>query len=377
MDAVKIKIRNLTKEFYSFSRGRVLALENFNLDIGAGEFFVILGPSGSGKSTFLNLIAGLEEANQGEIWFDERKVFCFLERIFLTPSERGVAMVFQSYALYPHLKVSENIAFPLRMEGLPQAEIKTRIEKVARMLEISSLLCVKPRELSGGQRQRVAIARAIVRNPTVFLLDEPLSNLDAQLRVRMRTQLKNLQRRLNVTTLYVTHDQVEAMTLADRIAILKEGRIQQIGSPIEVYHKPLNTFVASFLGTPSMNLLNARLCQQGTEIFIKIDNCRLKLPPAYRESLGRLEGREFILGIRPEDIKLLPYESREGFSAVLENVEPLGNEMLLHFRINGGKIIARLSEYEEFKIGESFNIAVEFDKIHLFDKEGRRLGNSP
>jgi multiple sugar transport system ATP-binding protein len=373
MNATEIKVENLTKEFFSIFRGRIVALEDLNFKIEGGEFFVVLGPSGCGKSTLLNLLVGLERPTRGRIWFNNKLVCSQPERIFLNPKERKVSMVFQSYALYPHLRVYDNIAFPLRMEKLSGDCIDERVKKAAEMLEIISLLYARPKELSGGQRQRVAIARALVREPQVFLLDEPLSNLDAQLRARTRVQIKELQRKLKITTVYVTHDQIEAMTLADRIAVLKEGRIQQIGTPFQVYHTPLNTFIASFLGSPPMNLLDAKILQEEAKFFIEVDGFKLELPQHKIASMKDIKDKDFVLGIRAEDIRLLPPKSLEGLPGVIKNIEPLGEGGILHLKIRKQMIAVKLTEYQEHKEGEVFNLVINFDKIHIFNKEGKRV----
>lgn len=341
---MKLRLINLTKKFMSL-RGIVTAVNDIELEIKEGEFFVLLGPSGCGKSTVLNLVAGLEKPTSGEIWFGERLAASGEKRICLTPKERNVAFVFQSYALYPHLSVFENIAFPLRVTGEDTARIKESVERVGSMLRISNLLAVRPGELSGGQRQRVAIARAIVRHPNIFLLDEPLSNLDAQLRASTRDELKRLQRELGVTTIYVTHDQVEALTLGDRIALLKDGRLEQIGTPEELYEKPVNVFAAKFIGSPSMNIF-----ESGSSTF----------------------------GIRPEDIHITRLDSfpqmGEGngvfhvdrpFKAKIDLIESMGRERLIHLVV-GGQRFSALTADARFKEGELVELELDLKKLHIF-----------
>ena len=374
MKPLSVKVENLSKEFYSLARGRIPALENINLEIGGGEFFVILGPSGCGKSTLLNILAGLDKPTRGDVFFSNSLVFSTEKRIFLGPKQRNVAMVFQSYALYPHMTVFENIAFPLKILKMRKNEIKKNVIEAAKMLDIFHLLYVKPKELSGGQRQRVAIARAIVRHPSIFLLDEPLSNLDAQLRVRMRSELKNLQRRLNVTTIYVTHDQIEAMTLGDRIAILKDGNIQQIGAPLEVYDRPINTFVAGFLGTPPMNLINANLYSKGGKLFVQIGDIKIKLDWKKWGKLIDLKEKECIVGIRPENIGVSSKIEENKVRIAL--IEQLGNEALLYFQIENQVIISKPSGNRQFKEGEIVNLLIDKDKIHIFKKNGSRIGGN-
>ena len=296
-----IKIRDISKDFLSL-RGRVVALDGISLDIEPGMFYVLLGQSGCGKTTLLNIIAGIEKPSRGEVSIGGKPVVSAERKLFVSPKNRNVAMVFQSYALYPHMSVFENIAFPLRMAKTRATEIARAVEGVAETLEISDLLPAKPAELSGGQRQRVAIGRAIVRKPSALLLDEPLSNLDAQLRVTMRRELKQLQRRMNVTTVYVTHDQTEAMTLGDKIAVMKDGGIEQIGSPDEVYEKPAGMFVARFVGTPPMNLLDAgKLAAAGAG-------------PEFLESLASksITPDGIVFGIRPEHLLVVKSDPRGG-----------------------------------------------------------------
>jgi multiple sugar transport system ATP-binding protein len=362
---MKLELAQLSKEFITL-RGRIAAVAAVDLTVGDGEFFVLLGPSGCGKSTLLNLIAGLEKPTAGEIRFEGEPVASDRHRIFLSPGERQVAMVFQSYALYPHLDVFGNIAFPLKIAGVGTEAINEAVRRAAEALEISELLRARPGELSGGQRQRVAIARAIVRRPRVLLLDEPLSNLDLQLRTTTRAELKRLQRELGVTTIYVTHDQTEAMTLGDRIAVMKEGRIEQVGTPEDLYHRPANPFVARFVGMPPMNLFQARMEREEESLFLVFADRRLKLPES-AVMLDREPGPgEVLAGLRPEHIRLV--EREEGvFEGVVEAVEPLGREILLYVRIDDDRFQV-LSGEGEFRIEEVVWLAPELERLHLFSK---------
>ncbi|MFQ5867103.1 MAG: ABC transporter ATP-binding protein [bacterium] len=377
-----LKLINLTKKFFPL-RGQITALNDINLEIQDKEFFVLLGPSGCGKSTLLNLIAGLEKPTSGEVWYNDRLVASTKKRVFLMPKDRNVAFVFQSYALYPHLNVFENIAFPLRIIGTKQRIIKEAVEKVASTLGISSLLAAKPGELSGGQRQRVAIARAIVRHPTVLLLDEPLSNLDAQLRLSMRAELKNLQRKLGITTIYVTHDQVEAMTLGDRIGILKDGKLEQMGTPNELYERPINTFVATFIGSPPMNLLETSFIEEEGIFYIILGDRKVRTPANKTKDLKKLKAKSCILGIRPEHIYISPVRNKpseatvplrarisngvsQSFKAKIDSLEPLGREMLLHILLNKYKCSV-LTPDTGFKEGEIVDVELDLRKVHIFE----------
>lgn len=365
---MRIKLIAVTKKFISL-RGIVTAVDGIDLEIGDREFFVLLGPSGCGKSTILNLIAGLEKATEGEIWFDERIVFSSCRRIFLTPRERNVAFVFQSYALYPHLSVFENIAFPLRAVGESQDKIRQSVEHVADMLKISEFISVRPGELSGGERQRVAIARAIVRHPNIFLLDEPLSNLDAQLRASTRDELKRLQRALGVTTVYVTHDQIEALTLGDRVALLKDGRVEQIGTPQELYEKPCSIFAARFVGSPPMNIFNVSFTQEGDIFYIIIGGRKFRVPMDMAEKLKKFKDNSCIFGIRPEDIYINHRESSQPFKAKIDLIEPLGRERLIHISI-GGYRFSGLTTDIRLREGDMVEVEFNMKKAHVFEEEG-------
>lgn len=337
---MRVVLRNISKVFRSALRGRVEALKGVDLEVEEGEFFVLLGPSGCGKSTLLNIVAGLEEPSSGEVYIGKRLVAG--SGVFLPPRERNVAMVFQSYALYPHMSVKENIAFPLRIRG--EKGVEGRVREVAELLKIEHLLSAKPAELSGGERQRVAIARAIVRKPDVLLLDEPLSNLDAKLRMETKGEIRRLQRELRITTLYVTHDQAEAMSLADRIGIMREGKIIQIGRPLEVYRRPANSFVAGFIGSPPMNLFR----RKGR--VVEILGRRLELD---REGV-------VVIGVRPEDIKVT-----EGKEYTVTFVERLGDETLLHLTDGREKFIVKIHGDRGFVEGSMVGVRVE--KVYIFE----------
>ncbi|NIP42406.1 MAG: ABC transporter ATP-binding protein [candidate division Zixibacteria bacterium] len=363
---MRLELINLSKKFRSM-RGEIEAVKDVDLAVEEKEFFVLLGPSGCGKSTLLNLVAGLEKPTAGEIKFDSDPVASFDKRIFRSPKERNVAMVFQNYALYPHLKVYDNIAFPLKIEKWDKGEIENAVKKAADILGISGLLDDKPSELSGGQRQRVAIARAIVREPNIFLLDEPLSNLDAQLRMSMRTELKNLQRRLEITTLYVTHDQTEALTLGDRVAILNEGRIEQVGSPLDLYDKPKNIFVARFLGSSPINIFNAKVIEEnGT--YIEIWGNRIQLPEDRAEKVRSLRTDKVVFGIRPEDVSLERDTDRPSVKGRIEDIELLGRETLLHISVKDS-IIRALSDSSKWETGQNVGIMFVMEKAHFFEAE--------
>lgn len=362
---MKLTLVNLSKKFVSL-RGSTLAVDNVTLEVEDRELFVLLGPSGCGKSTILNLIAGLEKPTAGEIWFDDRRVASAEEGLSIPPRERNAAMVFQNYALYPHMSVYDNIAFPLRIARQKKGTIDESVAKAASALEIKELLRAKPAELSGGQRQRVAIARAIVREPNIFLLDEPLSNLDAQLRLSTRAELKNLQRQLKITTVYVTHDQIEAMTLGDRIAVLRNGKLEQVATPDQLYAKPANPFVATFVGSPPMNLFEASLIQESGEYFLKIGNSKLDAPDQIVSRIQRFGDKSFMLGIRPEDIKLNRDIQPKVLTGRLESIEPLGREQLLHISAGETRLTALAADFK-IKINDIVYLAFDPGRIHLFE----------
>jgi multiple sugar transport system ATP-binding protein len=350
----------LIKVSKRFPDGTV-AVEEADFRIEDGEFFILVGPSGCGKSTLLNMIVGLEEITSGELRVDG-ELFNHLD-----PKDRNMAMVFQSYAIYPHMTVRENMAFPLRLAKLPQPEIDRRVEEAARILELTDHLGRKPGQLSGGQRQRVAMGRAIVREPLAFLMDEPLSNLDAKLRVQMRTEIARLQNRLGTTTVYVTHDQTEAMTLGDRVAIMSKGVVQQVGTPRELYTDPANLFVAGFIGSPAMNFLPAAL--DGNRLRLPMVD--FDLPADTREALGDASG-DLVAGIRPEhfeDAGLLEAESSGGctFRATVDVVEWMGSELYAYFEVEGHQLVARLDADSGAREGEALRIWLDPHQVRLFD----------
>ncbi len=365
MEKKAVRLTALRKSFRTL-RGVVSVLEGIDLTVAPGEFFVLLGPSGCGKSTLLNLVAGLEKPTGGRIEIGSRVVAAPSDGVFLQPFERDIAMVFQSYALYPHMTVERNIGFPLTnlSPRPPAGEIAARVRKAARLLRIENLLDRKPVELSGGQRQRVAIGRAIVREPSVFLLDEPLSNLDAQLRMDMRAQLKSLQRTLEVTALYVTHDQMEAMTLGDRIAIIKDGVIQQLGPPVEIYDHPANAFVARFIGAPPMNLFEGGLVERdGREVF-ESSGLVIDLPQQIRERVRRLPRGTGFVGIRPEHIELAG-EGKGACDVAVDVVENIGGELLVYAFYDGGQIVVRTDSPPP---AERVSLVFSPEKMHVFEE---------
>ncbi|WP_203136037.1 ABC transporter ATP-binding protein [Microbacterium sp. JZ31] len=340
------------------------AVDSLDLEIGDGEFLVLVGPSGCGKSTSLRMLAGLEEVNDGRIMIGDRDV------TDVPPKDRDIAMVFQNYALYPHMTVAENMGFALKIAGVSKDERAKRVQEAAKLLDLEPYLNRKPKALSGGQRQRVAMGRAIVREPQVFLMDEPLSNLDAKLRVQTRTQIASLQRRLGVTTVYVTHDQTEALTMGDRIAVLKDGILQQVGTPRDLYEKPNNVFVAGFIGSPAMNLFPADVVEGGIRFGTKT-------VPVGSSALGRAHGSEVTIGVRPEDIIVAPADG-EGLKVVVDLVEELGADGYLygHSEIEGKRtdIVARVDGRMHPNAGETITLAPVPDHVHVFDLEtGERL----
>lgn len=357
-----VRVEKLYKRF-----GHVEAVKGISFDVREGEFVVLLGPSGCGKTTTLRCIAGLEHPDRGKIYFDDEDVTP------LSPAARNIAFVFQLYALYPHLTVYGNIAFPLRAEGLPKAEVHRRVHEVAQLLQIEDILHLKPRKLTGGQKQRVALARAIVRRPRVFLLDEPLSNIDAKLREMTRAELKKLQRSLKATTIYVTHDQVEAMTMADKIVVMNFGDIQQIGSPHEVYHYPANLFVARFIGSPGMNFIPVGVEEREGQLGVVLDG-RYFLPLSEEQQvvLRRLSApvRQVILGVRPENI-LVVGEEEKLLDGEVYVFEPLGVQSVVTFRILGHLVKALLPGDMVCRVGE--RVGLRFREVRIFHPETERL----
>jgi multiple sugar transport system ATP-binding protein len=354
-----VEIIGLTKRF-----GTVLAVDNFTLKINDGDFIVLLGPSGSGKTTILRCIAGLETADEGDIYIDGVKVND------LEPKDRDIAMVFQNYALYPHMTVYQNLAFPLECRRVPKDKIRERVEKVANLLKIGELLHRKPKQLSGGQQQRVALGRAIIREPKVFLMDEPLSNLDAKLRIYMRAELKRLQKELDITTIYVTHDQIEAMTMADKIAVINNGRLQQYNEPNQIYSNPVNTFVAGFIGSPPTNFFEGTLKEDG---YIDIEGFRYPLPNDIVDDIrSRLRGDKVILGIRPNSIKVYRDKAPGRIRASIYTVEPMGDSQILDLKIES--YIFKAVVEPDFKVDGEVWLEFPLEKIYLFDgRDGERI----
>ena len=342
--------------------GDVVAVDDFNLEIADGEFMVFVGPSGCGKTTSLRMIAGLEDITEGEVKIADRVVND------VPPKDRDIAMVFQSYALYPHMSVYDNLAFGLKLRKVPKKEIDKRVKEAAETIQLTSLLQRKPKELSGGQRQRVALGRAIVREPAVFLMDEPLSNLDAKLRVQTRAEIARLHQRLKTTIVYVTHDQVEAMTMGQRIAVMSQAKLQQVGPPQELYDHPLNKFVAGFIGSPSMNFLPVELSGTGDSAVLTAAGFTVPLPPAFRGAVGATTGSKFILGIRPEHLDVADTGGLVASAqAKADVVEYLGNEELLHIIVAGTDVVAVVSSDRNVRPGDVVTLHLPLDKIHLFD----------
>ncbi len=360
---------DLIKVTKIFERGNV-GVKDVTFTVEDGEFAVILGPSGCGKTTTLRLIAGLEKVTSGEIYIGGKLVND------IPPKDRDIAMVFQNYALYPHMTVFDNMAFGLKMRKVPKDEIKRRVEEAAKILGIEHLLDRKPRELSGGQRQRVALGRAIVRHPKVFLFDEPLSNLDAKMRVKMRAEIAKLHQKLNATSIYVTHDQVEAMTLGDKIILMRAGEVQQIDDPLNLYHKPVNKFVAGFIGSPPMNFFEGKIQTEGEKFYFINDDFHLAIPDSKAAPLkDKIENvKDVYLGIRPEDIYLPEispkYANIESVKAKVDFVETLGNEILVYYTTeHGNSFISRIPPYHPPQPGDVLELHFNMDKSHVFDKE--------
>ncbi|MFP3904821.1 MAG: ABC transporter ATP-binding protein [Armatimonadota bacterium] len=356
-----VRLVNLTRTF-----DEVTAVDGLDLEIREREFLVLVGPSGCGKTTVLRMIAGLQEPTAGEIWIGDRMVND------VSPRDRDIAMVFQNYALYPHMTVAENLSFGLRLRKMPRDEIASRVQQTAQMLQIDGLLDRLPGELSGGQRQRVALGRAVIREPVCFLMDEPLSNLDAKLRVQTRAELIRLHRRLGITTIYVTHDQVEAMTMGDRIAVMCDGRLQQVGPPADVYQTPENMFVAGFIGSPPMNFLTVRVHDDGRDIHLAGEGFDLHLaqPP---ENAGEYLGEKVVVGIRPTDLKLAedPAEAC-AIEATLVVPEPTGAETVLYLDLGAESLVASVDTDTQFEEGQRLRLAVDMSSVHLFDPSSEK-----
>lgn len=335
------------------------AVFDANIEIEDKEFVILVGPSGCGKSTTLRMVAGLEEISSGDLYIGDRKVND------VHPKDRDIAMVFQNYALYPHMTVYENMAFGLKMRKMPKDKIAELVQEAAQILHIEPLLERKPKQLSGGQRQRVALGRAIVRHPKVFLFDEPLSNLDAKLRVTMRAEISRLHSQLQATMIYVTHDQIEAMTMGDRIVVMKDGHIQQIDSPMNLYNNPVNVFVAGFIGSPPMNFHEVTL--DGDKVHA--DGIDVKITDSQKEKLKDLNGKQLIMGVRPEDLTE-EHTSDNHIDVLVEVVEPLGSETMLHVKLNSdNRMIVKAGPATTAQVGQKISLAVDTDKVHYFDKE--------
>ena len=357
-----VQLRRVVKRY-----GAVEAVKGIDLDIPDGSFVALVGPSGCGKTTTLRMIAGLEDISGGEIAIEDKVVND------VAPKNRDIAMVFQSYALYPHMTVYENMSFGLKIKGTPREEIRSRVEAAAKVLDIGDYLERKPRNLSGGQRQRVAMGRAMVRNPKVFLFDEPLSNLDAKLRVQMRTEIKRVHQRVRTTTVYVTHDQVEAMTLADMIVVMNKGAIEQIGSPHELYHAPRTRFVAGFVGSPAMNMLPCQVVdEEGAVSLILANGARLPAPVGKSDRYRPHAGREMIAGIRPEHITEVRSDAGAGLArieAAIDVTEPMGVETMVFFRIGDVMVCARVAPERAGRAGEAMTLQANLNHLHLIDPQ--------
>ena len=352
-----VTFENVSKKY-----GDVVAVKDLNLEIGDAEFMVLVGPSGCGKTTSLRMIAGLEEISAGTLRIGDRVVND------VPPKDRDIAMVFQSYALYPHMSVRDNLAFGLKLRKVPKADIEKRVQEAAGILSLEKLLDRKPKELSGGQRQRVALGRAIVREPAVFLMDEPLSNLDAKLRVQTRAEIARLHQRMGTTFVYVTHDQVEAMTMGTRIAVMSEGILQQVGTPQELYDKPVNRFVAGFIGSPAMNFVDVGVSGSGD--VLEAHGLRVPIPPRLRDSVGTSSGRKLIAGFRPDHIELGEAQPNVAtLAGVADVVEYLGAQELLHISAAEKDIVAIVDAGFAVKPGDNLNLWIPLDKVHLFDAE--------
>ncbi|GAC1345530.1 MAG: sn-glycerol-3-phosphate ABC transporter ATP-binding protein UgpC [Acetobacteraceae bacterium] len=356
-----VSVRKVVKAY----EGGVQAVRGIDLEIADNEFVVLVGPSGCGKSTTLRMIAGLEEITDGEIWIGGNVVND------VPPRDRDIAMVFQNYALYPHMTVFDNMAFGLKLRKLPKAEIRQRVDDAARILDITPLLDRKPKALSGGQRQRVAMGRAIVRNPKVFLFDEPLSNLDAKLRVQMRTEIKKVHQLVPTTTVYVTHDQVEAMTLADRVVVMNGGIIEQVGPPQELYHRPTTRFVAGFIGSPAMNFFPARLTGEAGDPAVRLeDGQTLTIPAGRRDRYAPMRDRDVLLGLRPEHLTDTRESTRPGFQPLqitVDVLEPMGMETLVHFFVAKTYAVARISPDTTSRPGGPLTLHADMNNMHVID----------
>lgn len=355
-----VSLKDITKIY----PGNVKAVDSVNIEIEDQEFVVLVGPSGCGKSTTLRMIAGLEEISGGTLTIDDKVVND------VPPKDRDIAMVFQNYALYPHMTVYDNMAFGLKIRKFAKDEIEKRVKEAAGILGIENLLERKPKALSGGQRQRVAVGRAIVRNPKVFLFDEPLSNLDAKLRVQMRAEISGLHNKLKATMVYVTHDQIEAMTMADKIVVMKDGLIQQIGSPLVLYNEPENLFVAGFIGSPPMNFMPVTISNRGGKYIADEGDFKVELPKSASDLLKNYDGKQVIMGVRPENLIYNPDGSKENsITAIVKVIEQLGDEIQLHLETEVSSVIAKVPPNLSFKVDQQICFSPAEDKIHFFDRE--------
>jgi multiple sugar transport system ATP-binding protein len=359
----EVILKNLSKRF-----GDVVAVNSVDLSIEDKEFMVLVGPSGCGKSTVLRLVAGLENPTKGEIYIGGKLVNEVL------PKDRDIAMVFQNYALYPHMSAYENMGFGLKLKKIDKKEIERRVNEAAEILGIKHLLKRKPKELSGGERQRVAVGRAIVRKPVVFLFDEPLSNLDAKLRVQMRFEIKKLHEQVKTTIIYVTHDQIEAMTMGDRIVVMKDGLIQQVGKPLELYRRPQNVFVGGFIGSPSMNFLEGGIIEENFKWFFVKGKFKIQLHDRLTRGLEKVTHKRWTLGVRPEDILLKNHQEGESFDARIDVVEPIGAETLLNVSADSIYLVVKIPETHEFRSGQSVRLVFNHEHLHLFNEHGERVG---
>lgn len=361
----RVQLGNIWKKY----SGDVVAVKDFNLDIQDKEFVVFVGPSGCGKTTTLRMIAGLEDISAGDLYIGERRVND------VAPKDRDIAMVFQNYALYPHMTVFQNMAFGLKLRKVPKAQIDKLVHQAAQILDIEHLLERKPKALSGGQRQRVALGRAIVREPQVFLMDEPLSNLDAKLRVQMRAEIRKLHQRIQTTVIYVTHDQTEAMTMGDRIVVMKDGVVQQCDTPQQVYNHPVNMFVAGFIGSPAMNFIKGELVQESDAILFRAPEVSIRLPEGRYDAFRQagVVGKEVVLGVRPEDLhnEDMMHETYPDaiLNAHVEVAENMGSEVFIHVNVGGQSLISRVSSRYQFTPGSEVKLAVDLNKAHIFDVE--------
>ncbi len=359
----QVSLRNVCKVY----KGGIKAVDNINLGVENKEFLVLVGPSGCGKSTALRMIAGLEEVSEGTIWIGDKIVND------VPAKDRNIAMVFQNYALYPHMTVFENMAFGLKLRRYPKPEIIRRVHEAAEILGIKKLIDRRPRELSGGERQRVAVGRAIVRKPMVFLFDEPLSNLDAKMRVQMRAEIHKLRMRLQTTFIYVTHDQVEAMTMGDRIVVMKDGKIQQCADPISVYNSPANKFVAGFIGSPPINFMNGQIIQKDRRLYFDEGKFQVRIIEEMYNVLTPFLGKDIVFGIRPEDVYDKLFTSTASptntLRATCEVVEPMGSEVYLHLNTGRHTFIARVGAHDRPEINRDMDLVMDMSKVHFFDKD--------